>query len=199
MTEEQIAEHNRAFQDAAAIIKGEIPLHESPDLPAPGWWLRRKLKRALSLFDRVLELNPENWSAMWLMGKVHQRCQDQAEALSWFERAYQVNPSQPDVAREASMCAMDLGRHDAAITFAYRAVQVEPANPGLHANLALAYLLGGRIPDAQAAIDRAVAADPTDTISQTIQAITRHFAANGRTPPTTTPALLGYWTKQRNT
>ena len=96
------------------------------------------------------------------------------------------------------MCAMELGRQDVAISFAHRAVQIDSANPGLHANLALAYLLAGRIWDAQAAIDRALTADPTDTISKTIQAITRHFAANGRTPPTTTPALLSYWAKNRN-
>jgi tetratricopeptide (TPR) repeat protein len=93
---------------------------------------------------------------------------------------------------------MDLGRHDAAISFAYRAVQIEPVNPGLHANLALAYLLAARISDAQAAVDQALTGDPTDTISQTIRAITQHFAANGRTPPTTTSALLSYWAKNRN-
>ena len=199
MTEEQISEHNRAFQDAAAIVKTEILLHERPNMPAPGWMLRRKLQRALSLFERVLELNPENWSAMWFAGKVHQRLHDRAAALSSFERAYQVNPSQPDVAREASMCAMELGRHDAAITFAHRAVQIEPANPGLHANLALAYLLAGRISDAQTAIERALSGDPKDSISQTIRAVTDHFAANGLTPPTTTPSLLAYWAKNRNT
>lgn len=198
MTEEQISEHDRAFRDAVAIVQPEILLHERPNLPAPGWWLRRKLNRALSLFERVLELNPQNWSAMWGMGKVKQRCHEFPAALSWFERAYQVNPSQPDVAREASMCAMELGRHDAAITFAYCATQIEPANPGLHANLALAYVLAGRISDAQAAIERALAGDPSDTISLTIRAIVHHFAANGRTPPTTSPALRTYWSKNRN-
>jgi Flp pilus assembly protein TadD len=115
-----------------------------------------------------------------------------------FEGAYQINPSQPDIAREASVCAMELGRHDAAITFAHRAIQIEPANPGLHANLALAYLLAGHISDAQTSIERALSADPKDAISQTIQAMTQHFAVNGRTPPTTTPALLAYWAKNRN-
>ena len=197
LTEQQRLEHNRMFEEASALIKGEIPFHENPNMPPPGWFLRRRLKRALVLFARVLEIKPENWSAMWLVGKVHQRLGDHAAALSWFERAYQENPSQPDVAREASMCAMDVGRHDAAIVFAHRATQIEPANAGLHANLALAYLLAARIPDAQASIERSIAADPADKISQTINAIIKHFATNGRTPPTTTPALLDYWRKSR--
>jgi Flp pilus assembly protein TadD len=132
------------------------------------------------------------------MGKVHQRSNDRATALSWFERAYQINPSQPEVAREASMCAMELGRQDAAIRFAHRAAQIEPANPGLHANLALAYLLAGRVSDAQASAERALSGAPTDKITQDVRAITLHFAANGRTPPSTTPALLSYWGKNRS-
>jgi tetratricopeptide (TPR) repeat protein len=135
---------------------------------------------------------------MWFTGKVYQCCHDQATALAWFERAYQINASEADVAREASTCAMELARHDTAIGFAHRAVQIAPANPGLHANLALAYLLAGRIPEAQNEIGCAVATDPTDIISKTIDSMTKHFAANGRTPPATTPALLTYWAKNRN-
>src|ERR1043166_1048945 len=198
MTDEQIAEHDRVFQEAAGIVKDEILLQKRSDISAPDWFLRRKLNRALSLFERVIHLNPENWSAMWLSGKVCQRLNDPDTALSWFERAYQINPSRPDVAREASICAMDSGRHDAAITFAHRAVQIEPTNPGLHANLALSSLLAARIPDAQASIDSALSGDPKDNISQTIAAMIRHFTSKGSKPPTTAPVLLAYWAKNRN-
>src|SRR5262245_53898878 len=99
LTEEQRLQHNRWYEEASALIKNQIPLHERPDLPAPGWLLRRRLKRAIRLYQKVLELNPGNWSAMWLIGKVQQRLGDPAAALSWFDQAYQVNPSQPDVAR----------------------------------------------------------------------------------------------------
>ena len=198
MTEEQCSEHDRAFTEACSIVKDEIPMHDRRHLPVLGWLLRRQLTRALALFDRVLQLNPENWSAMWFAGKVHERFEDRATALSWFERAYQVNPSQLEVAREASMCAMELGHTDTAISFAHRAIQIQTDEPGLHANLALAFIIAGRIPDAQAAINRALDGDPTDTISQIIRAISRHFAENGRTPPTSTPALRKYWAMHRD-
>ena len=199
LTEQQRLEHNKAFEDARAIVKNEIFTHERPLIPKPGWLLRRKLNHALSLFDRVLELNPENWPAMWNVGKVHQRFGDNATALSWFERAYQVNPSQPDIAREAALCAMEIGQHDAAIIFAHRSVQIQPTNGGRHANLALAYLLANRISDAQTSIDTALAADSADKISQSIKAVIQHFATNGGTPPTTAPALVKYWKKNRPT
>src|SRR5258708_18901573 len=153
MTKEVASEHDRLFKKAAAIVEGEIPLLGQPDMPAPDWLMARKLKHALVLFERVLEMNPENWSAMWFIGKLHQRFRHKAEALSWFERSYHVNPSQPDVAREASLCAMEVGYHDMAIVFARRATHIEPTNPGLHANLALAYLLAGRVTHAETAVD----------------------------------------------
>ena len=197
MTEQQRAEHNRLFEEAAAIVKDDIPLHDRASLPKPGWWLRRKLNRALSLFDRVLQLNPENWSAMWLVGKVHQRSADHPTALSWFERACRINPAQPDLAREASLCAMDIGRTDPAILYAQNATQIEPDSAGLHANLALAYLLAGRIDEAQSSITRSLTIDPSDKISQTLGTIAQHFATSKNSPPKTTPALEDYWRKNR--
>lgn len=197
MTEAQRIEHDRVFEEASALVTNELLLHDRTPLPLPGWWLRRKLKRALSLFDRVLSLKPDNWSAMWLVGKTHQRLGDVTSALSWFERANQVNPSQPDVAREASLCAMEIGRGDAAVAFANRAVQVEPDSAGLHANLALAYLLAGRIDEASRSIRHSLSSDPSDTISHTINAIVEHFSENGHTPPKLTSELQNYWRKHR--
>lgn len=197
MTEKQTEERNRLFQEATNLIKDEIPLHERPDMPKPGFWARQKLKKASTLLEQVLQTSPNSWSSMWFLGKIQQRFEDKAAALSWFEKAYQVNPSQSDVAREASMCAMDIGNHEAAIAFAFRGVQIEPNNAGLHANLALSYLLAGQISNAQASIDRSLALDSNDGISKTIQNIVIHFAANGRKPPEKTDDLLAYWMSQR--
>ncbi len=197
MTEQAIAEHNRLYQQALAILDGQIRLHEQPHTPMPGWWSARKLRRAAALFEGVLQINPQNWSAMWFLGKIQQRFGYASEALAWFERCYQINPSQPDVAREASLSAMECGLHQAAIAFADRALQIQPANPGLHANLALAYLLAGHILDAQTAIEEALAGDPSDTTSQTIRTMVQHFAGSGRVPPPTTSSLLSYWRFQR--
>lgn len=196
MNDKERAEHNRTFEEAAALVKDEILLHERPRMVKPGWFLRRRLKRALALFGRVLELKPENWSAMWLVAKVHQRLGDTDIAFSWLEKAYQVNSSQSDIAREASMMAMDLGKEDAAIVFAHRGTQIEPENAGLHANLALAYLQANQLPEAKKCVDRALEVEPNDTISQTIREMILHFADRKETPPSTTRGLQEYWAKK---
>lgn len=196
--QEVVGEHDRLFREALATVKGEISLRGQPEMAVPGWLLARKLKHGVTLFERTLKINPGNWSAMWFIGKVHQRFRNNDEALSWFERSYRINPSHPDIAREASLSAMETGRHDAAIAFACRAAEIEPSNPGLHANLALAYLLAGRILEAETAIDRALTIDPSDKVSQTIRSMVWHFSANGLSPPTKTPDLLNYWRQNRN-
>jgi tetratricopeptide (TPR) repeat protein len=195
MTEEQRAEHNRAFEEATGIVKKEMPLDAREESSSLGWLVRRKLGRALSLFARVVQLNPANWSALWLMGKVHVRLGDFDAAFSCFERAHRANPRQPEVAREASRCAMDLGRHEVALDLAQRAVQLDPNNPTLRANLALACLIAGRIPDAQLAASQAVMGEPTDDSFRRLKAIVQHFAAKGTPPPATPPALFEYWRK----
>jgi len=162
-------------------------------LPQPDSLLATKLNEAVVLFERAIKINPDNWSAMWFIGKVYQRFGDMNEALRWFERSYQINPSHADIAREVSICAMGIGRRDTAITFAYRATQIESTNPGLQANLALAYLTSGRISDARIAIERALAGDPRDVISQNIRAMVEHFAITRNVPPATIPGLLSYW------
>src|SRR5271155_5697780 len=124
MNEQLVQEHNRLFKQALSIVEGKLSSQGQPDMPVPGWLLSRNFKHAIALFERVLEINPGNWSAMWFMGKVHQRLRNNAEAFSWFERAYHVNPSHPDIAREASISAMEIGSHDSAIVFANRATQI---------------------------------------------------------------------------
>ncbi len=192
MTNRQRREHNRTFEEAIDLVEYEIRLLERPNRMKPNSLVRFKLQHALSLFERVLQLNPDNWSAMWQVGKIHQRLGDSTTAFSWFERAYQVNPSQPSIAREASISAMDIGNRDAAIVFGHRATQIEPASADLHANLALAYLYANRITEALASIERSLVIDPTDAISQSVKADIQHFATSGHKPPTTMSAYEDY-------
>jgi len=191
--EDAAGEHNRLFLEAVAVVKNEIPTSQQPHLSKPGWFLARKLNRAIDLFKRSLQLNPQNWNAMWFIGKVQQRLRNWDEARVYLERAFQSNPTQPDSAREASICAMELGQTDEAIRLAQSALGLDPTNAGLGANLALAYLLADRLGDARAAIDNASTCDNVDPISETVRAMIQHFAAHSRVPPNSTGSLVTYW------
>jgi len=193
----ELGEHNRVFEQGARLAHGEIPLHDRQYMPKPGWRARRKLQRALSLFGRVLELEPGDWSAMWWVGMIHKRFRDCSTALLWFERAFQVSSYQPDVAREACSCALELGQHQVAISFAERAVQVKPDDAGLRSNLAVALLLAGKVAEAKTEIEQAIAQDPSDQISLAVRRTIEHFALSKEKPPSTLRALQDYMRKAR--
>lgn len=118
-----VSEHNRLFEEASTIIQGQIPVHGQSELPPLSWLGTRKLRQAISLYERVLEINPSNGSALWLLGKIHQRFRDILEALSWvraFTSKLSVSPAR---------CTSG--------------ALINPGDAGLRANLALAYLLAG--------------------------------------------------------
>ena len=190
-------EAQRLFDAAAALVGKEIITHERQGAPKPGWFARRRLRKALGMFERVVELIPDSWNSMWLAGKTAQRLGDDEKGFEWMERAYHANAEQVDVAREASLMAMDLGRADAAIVYAHRATQLEKDDAGLEANLALAYLLAGKLTEAHAAIGRALELDGNDKISKLIAELVEHFSATGAKPPSNSQELREYWQRKK--
>lgn len=186
------AEHDRLYSEAIELSQNEILLHGDFGRPAPGWWVRRKLRRAISLLERALLIHPANAAAMFVVGKIHQRLGDHDLALTWLERAHRASPDQPDMAREAAIAAMDLGRQETAVALAEVATRIAPNDPGHIANLALAYLLANRVPDALSTIQLAIDRDCTDDISIRLLGIIEHFAAGRETPPSNSKALDEY-------
>lgn len=174
--------HTELYQQACKLTEGLLILGNDP----PGRLRRRDKKRlenAVALLVEVVELNPENWPAMWLLGKIYQRLGDYAAGLAWFSRAHRVNPDQPDVAREAAIAAMDLGRPDTAVGFCERAIETNPDDAGLHANLALALLFSQRPVEAQVVVHDALARDPADEITRNIAAIIQEVICGKRRCP----------------
>jgi tetratricopeptide (TPR) repeat protein len=190
MTPEVAAHHNRLYERALSIAKEKVLLEEKPTVTSFGPLKRLKLTYAAYLFKRAIKLNPENWHAMWFTGKIYQGLQNNDEAYSWFERAYAINQMQPDILREYSICAMEVGRSETAIDIARAAVRLKPDDSGLQANLALAYLLGNRIADSQAAIDQALIMNRSDKIALDLSEMIKRFARGGVVPPNATSRLL---------
>lgn len=182
MAEQDATRHRDLYQKGCDLIQGLILLDDRPPAPmdAPN---RQRLQDAIAAFEEVVQINPANWNAMWLLGKIYQRLGDFIQALDWFARAHRVNPEQPDVAREAAIAAMESGQPAAAIPFCERAIEAQPEDAGLRANLALALLFSGRPRDAHAVAADALARDPADGITQQIVGIINEVLAGTRACP----------------
>ncbi|MFC5537763.1 tetratricopeptide repeat protein, partial [Rhodocytophaga aerolata] len=74
-----------------------------------GFWEKRKLKNAIAHYNKCLELIPNHWQTKWLLGKLYQSINEHAKAMQLFEDALAIEKLNPDVAREASIAAIDAG------------------------------------------------------------------------------------------
>jgi tetratricopeptide (TPR) repeat protein len=174
--------HNELYLEACKLIEGEIQLG-SKLREKPGWLIRRRLQKAANIFRQVLEIKPSNWAAMWLLGKIFQRLGDDETALDWFTKACLFEPDDPNVPREAALCALNLGRNKEALDFAANAVRQNPQDAGLHANLAIALLLTGEPTEAHREAEWAVQSDPDDRISKKVLKIIDEVNAGERPYP----------------
>lgn len=181
-SEQDRLRHNELYQKAGDLIKGLLVLGNQEVVPLQPEQ-RQRLEDAIPLYVEVVAIKPGNWAAMWQLGKVYQRLDDYERAFAWFSRAHRVKPDQPDVAREASLAAMDLGRPEEAIPLCECAIKARPDDPGLRANLALAYLFSGKPSAARTISQEALARDPTDSITAQLVRIIEEVLSGTRPCP----------------
>jgi tetratricopeptide (TPR) repeat protein len=185
LTETEVREHNRHYQEGWALIRDDIFLAGSRASGPPGWFARRRLTKAIACFEAALAINPGGWPSLWALGKIQQRLGRRAEALEAFSRAHVLAPVQPDVAREAGIAAAEVGDGTAAVRFVEAAIAASPADGGLQSNLALARLLCGDLVGAREAVDRAAALLPDEAIVHKVRRVVDDVAGGRRPPPRT--------------
>lgn len=176
-SKEATVKHDQAFKRAGELSE-ELILLDNLDASAAV-----RLEKAAQLYEEAVSINPANWTAMWHLGKIYQSLEDDERALSWLARSHRVNPDQPEVAREAAIAAMDVGRHDEAVVFCKRAIEAKPNDAGLQANLALALLFSGNASEARPIAENALCQCPTDEITRNIIQIIREVLAGDRPCP----------------
>jgi tetratricopeptide (TPR) repeat protein len=175
-------EHNALYDEAWGLAQRLIRHSSQPAAP-PGWIARRRLLKARALFERALAINAAGWQSMWALGKIHQRLDENVQALSWFLRAADIQPDNPDITREASIAAMALGNGQQAVELSATALRTTPDDSGLLANHALALMLAGKLDDAVAFAMRAVLRSPGDRASRRVQALVGEVASGRRAQP----------------
>jgi Flp pilus assembly protein TadD len=186
---EPIALHDFLYKRAADLSKPYLVLHGVAAKCAKSESAKAQLEEAISLFDRVLAINPQNWAAAWLAGKAAHRLGQLERAYGYFARSFDVQKENPDVARELMLTCLDTKRAQEAVAVAEHATRLTPSDAGLQANLALARLCSADIVGAEAAIDAALKQDARDEISITLKRLIGEVRRGERKQPKT-PADL---------
>ncbi len=132
-----------------------------------------------------LEIHPEHYQSMWMLGRIYQLLGDPDMAFLWFAKANAAKPHDPGLVRDAGRAALDIGRAEESLALCREAVTFWSDDPVLVRNLALAHCLAGEDLEAERCAAEAVQLDPTDSISVTVLDLIRDVALGRRERPTT--------------
>ena len=165
LTDKETDRFNALYEKGCSLQKGLVILDGRPQR-RPGFLAKRKLKESIKTFKDALAIHPGSWQSMYCIGKALQALGDPESALTWFVRASKIEPEEPSVAKEAGLCAAQLGKHLAAIRFMKPAASAHPSDAGLQCNMGLSYLLSEQADEAEASFSQAVKADPGNRMNQ---------------------------------
>lgn len=129
---------------------------------------RDSLERAIGLFERALELDPNYAEAIAGLGGAYNLKGQflsieglNKKAIKLLRRALEINPSLVDAKLRLGMSLLSEGSVDAAITTLQEAVAEQPENAQAHGMLGRAYWVGrGQVADAIERLEAAVALNP---------------------------------------
>ena len=146
------SDHDASFRRGADLIGPHMLLMDRKAAPPS----ESDVRVGIACLDRVLEIDPSNWSALWIRGKAFQSMREHAKAVESFRSAYRLKPENPDVAREFVEELLETQQFREAVAIAREVSDHNPRDAGLKANLALAQLMSGDAPSAQQNIAEAL-------------------------------------------
>jgi len=159
---ETIELHDLMMRGATDLLIPYLHFGPAPGKPSVAAEGRAGVLRACEMLERVIEMNPGNWSAMWLLGKGRDLLDQTEAAYEAFKGAYRLNGENPNVGRELMLVCMTLDRPEETLRISEHVISLSPNDPGLLANHTLALLMNSQVPEALATITRALELDPND-------------------------------------
>lgn len=165
LTDKEIQEFEYYFKSAGSLSKGLTILKGNPETKI-GFWNRRKIRKAIRLYYKCLAIRNNHWQTHWLIGKLYQVLKENEKAFDHFKVAVEIEDDNPEVAREASIAAMDIGKVELAVSYSLEALNRNPEDYSLYCNHALNLMIIGKDKDSLTFIDKAISMGPNDPINK---------------------------------
>ncbi len=103
---------------------------------------------ALALWKQVLQIEPDNASALVQFGITFDNLNRPTDALAQYQKALQVNPLDPNIHNLIGVDLVKLGQPDDAIAHFQKAEQLDPKSVDAHWDLGTALVSKGQLNDA---------------------------------------------------
>ena len=186
----QVQLHNELYREAVKLVWPYLPLEDglTPGQPVD----LEDIQRGRRLLTRVLEMEPDNWSALWVLGMACRVAGYEDEAYQALNRAFEVKPDHVDVGRELVLQCCINGRGAEAVNVSRRVLALKPGDGGLLSNHALAQILAGDVVGAYRTAEQAVAASPQSRSAAGVRQVAEDILAGRMARPDRWP-----WDKPR--
>lgn len=138
ISEDNTNKHNQLYKKASKLISKYIITDENHN--PHGFFVKRKLRKAVQILQEALTLNSQNSSAYFLLGKAYQSLKQLDNALPIIIKAHELEPTNPLFIREIGFTAGSLNNHELAIKYMEPFITSNPNDGGILFNLGLSYL-----------------------------------------------------------
>jgi tetratricopeptide (TPR) repeat protein len=119
--------------------------------------------QAREAVERTQAIGPDQPDAAWALGDYSANVLlDNAKALAAYEAALKLAPNNVDLLGSVALTEQSLGKWEASLPLLAKASELDPRSPGVQRRLGFTLLFLRRYPEAQAAMDRALALGPTN-------------------------------------
>jgi tetratricopeptide (TPR) repeat protein len=117
---------------------------------------------AMAALRPVLEKNPKDSNALYILGIAHQKKAQWPDAEAAFLKVLELNPNFPAVHYQLGICSQQSGQNDKALAFYGRAMELDPSNPDSAYNSGLILFSTSRAAEALVMFEKALALKPDD-------------------------------------
>lgn len=170
------------FGAASELAEGLIQL-DGQSSPAIGFFAKRKLKKARSLFEAATKESPENAAPFLMLAKVESSLGDDDKSLDWLQKAWLLEPENLILIIELSGAYGSVNLHKEAISVLLEGLKHYPNDPRVLFNLGISFLFENQ---AEAAVDmflKAVEIEPDFELNHKILHYSKEVAGGIKTAP----------------
>ncbi len=146
--------HLRETEILAQAIAGAVQLHRNG-----------MASEAAPLYERVLQVRPDHFDALHLLGVLRQQQGDSAKALELIDAALRIVPGSADALSNRGVALKTLDRLDEALASYEAALAINPVQTDALVNRARVLLSLGRCEEALASCDKALALNPDNRLA----------------------------------
>jgi len=153
MISQDVLAEAEKMQKAAAEVKAAAEQVKSGDYDG-----------AVAALGPILEKNPKDSNALYILGMAYQKKAQWPEAEAAFLQVRELTPNFPAVHYQLGVCFQQSGEADKALASYARAMELDPANPDSAYNSGLILFSQSRAAEALALFEKALALAPEDPV-----------------------------------